>query len=93
MASLDDYDEFGNYIGADLDSEDEDVGMGGQDFVPVAEDDAAEPLEGYNDRPANEPQLSVMEVDGSRHFYVEITLSLLTWHLRAIQDRCDFTRR
>ncbi|KAJ7070648.1 P-loop containing nucleoside triphosphate hydrolase protein [Mycena amicta] len=47
MASFEDYDEFGNYIGADLDldSDDEDD-LSRQQFVPQAQ---AAPLEGFDD--------------------------------------------
>ena len=64
MASLDDYDEFGNYIGADLDSGDE-------EDAPVNDFDlpgpsGAVPLEGYDEDDAMEGAESnaLMEVDG-----------------------------
>ncbi len=61
MASFEDYDEFGNYIGADLDSDDEDAPR--QEFqtgpAPVAA-----PLEGYDDMPTDEvDNMALMEVD------------------------------
>lgn len=67
MASLDDYDEFGNYIGADLDSDDDDV-----DVEPavqtsfVAQPEAAAPLEGYDDDDPMQgtEQNALMEIDG-----------------------------
>ncbi|KAJ4485603.1 P-loop containing nucleoside triphosphate hydrolase protein [Lentinula aciculospora] len=46
MASLDDYDEFGNYIGADLDSDDSDNEQ--QTFVPQTSN-APAPLAGFDD--------------------------------------------
>jgi len=45
MASFADYDEFGNYIGADLDS-DEDEEMNEQ---PVYTEQHAKPLEGFDE--------------------------------------------
>ncbi|KAF7307348.1 U5 small nuclear ribonucleoprotein component [Mycena indigotica] len=46
MASFEDYDEFGNYIGADLDSDEEDDIPQQQSFAPPPQ---AAPLEGYED--------------------------------------------
>lgn len=62
MASFEDYDEFGNYIGADLDSDDEeDVPQ--QQFQPGPAPVAA-PLEGYDDMPTDEvDDMALMEVD------------------------------
>lgn len=71
MASFDDYDEFGNYIGADLDSDDEDdiqetdFGRAAQEQPEVA------PLEGFDDEPMTGQEL--MEVDGTRLSCVEFT--------------------
>ncbi|KXN85686.1 hypothetical protein AN958_10869 [Leucoagaricus sp. SymC.cos] len=64
MASLEDYDEFGNYIGADLDSDDEDEELSQNQFVPQPSG-AAAPLEGYDDEPMQEPEdnMALMEVD------------------------------
>jgi 116 kDa U5 small nuclear ribonucleoprotein component len=65
MASLEDYDEFGNYIGADLDSDDEaDVPEYDISRPPVrgASFGAAQPLEGFEDE---EPGAgALMEIDG-----------------------------
>lgn len=60
MASLEDYDEFGNYIGADLDSDDE-----GEVEHIVPQPLAATPLEGYGDEQMQEPEdnMALMEVD------------------------------
>ncbi|ESK96242.1 u5 small nuclear ribonucleoprotein component [Moniliophthora roreri MCA 2997] len=69
MASLDDYDEFGNYIGADLDSDDEDE-MPTNTFVPQPSGGAAAPLEGYDDdEPVQEEvaEGALMEVDEPTH--------------------------
>lgn len=66
MASLEDYDEFGNYIGADLDSDD---GADVPDYeipgpsAPQPTGGAA-PLEGFEDEDARE-QNALMEVDGA----------------------------
>ncbi|KAF4606241.1 hypothetical protein EYR38_000290 [Pleurotus pulmonarius] len=62
MASIEDYDEFGNYIGADLDSDDEDE-VPQNTFVPQPAQSAA-PLEGYDDEP--NPG-AMMEIDEPVH--------------------------
>lgn len=61
MASLEDYDEFGNYIGADLDSDDEDV----EQDQYAQQPSAAAPLEGFDDEPMQEQDNGYMEVDGT----------------------------
>jgi U5 small nuclear ribonucleoprotein component len=69
MASfLDNYDEFGNYIGADLGSDDEsDI----QDDAPqfgssqAGPSGQAAPLEGYDEPMAGGDDGGMMEVDGS----------------------------
>jgi U5 small nuclear ribonucleoprotein component len=66
MASFEDYDEFGNYIGADLDSDDEDE-IQQTDFGRSAEapKPQAAPLEGYEDEPMPGPgENALMEIDG-----------------------------
>ncbi|KAJ3563577.1 hypothetical protein NP233_g8858 [Leucocoprinus birnbaumii] len=70
MASLEDYDEFGNYIGADLDSDDEEEEMEQNQFVPQPSGGAA-PLEGYDDEQMQEDNnMALMEVDGADTFIV-----------------------
>ena len=62
MASLEDYDEFGNYIGADLDS-DEDGDVEQDPYAPSASNHA--PLEGFDEEPAHpDDSLALMEVEG-----------------------------
>ena len=69
MASFEDYDEFGNYIGADLDSDDEDE-IQQTDFGRSAEAQAA-PLEGYDDEPMpGEEENALMEIDGSCRVFI-----------------------
>jgi U5 small nuclear ribonucleoprotein component len=68
MASFEDYDEFGNYIGADLDSDDEDE-IQQTDFGRSAEQPQAAPLEGYDD---DEPMVgqeenALMQIDEPIH--------------------------
>ena len=73
MASVDDYDEFGNYIGADLDSYDEDEPQNG--FVQQSRS-AAAPLEGFDeDERMQEVQDedAAMEVDGEWNHPPELT--------------------
>lgn len=65
MASFEDYDEFGNYIGADLESDEEEE-LQQEQFVPQAQ---AQPLEGYDEdepMPAAE-ETALMEVDEPVH--------------------------
>ena len=67
MASLEDYDEFGNYIGADLESDEED-GFGRETFAPAAPQEALPtpaPLEGFDEEPVQDDSMALMEVDGS----------------------------
>ena len=73
MASLEDYDEFGNYIGADLDSDEEGVEVQ-QDVYPPSAPAQAAPLEGFEDEPvpANE-ESALMEIDGPSCFSSAIT--------------------
>ncbi|KAJ7024393.1 Calreticulin family-domain-containing protein [Mycena alexandri] len=64
MASFEDYDEFGNYVGADLDSDDEEE-ITQQQFVPQAQ---APPLEGYDDEPMpGAEENALMEIDEPVH--------------------------
>jgi U5 small nuclear ribonucleoprotein component len=65
MASFEDYDEFGNYIGADLGSDDEDE-IQQTDFGRSAEaQPRAAPLEGYEDEPMpGQEENALMEIDG-----------------------------
>lgn len=65
MASFDDYDEFGNYIGADLASdEEEDFDQG--TFASAAQQarTVPAPLEGFDDGPIEDESMALMEVDG-----------------------------
>ncbi|KAI0690740.1 Calreticulin family-domain-containing protein [Cytidiella melzeri] len=65
MASFEDYDEFGNYIGADLDSDDEDA-IPRDDFAPQAA--STRPLEGFDDEPMEETgDGALMQVDEPVH--------------------------
>ncbi|KAI0067998.1 Calreticulin-domain-containing protein [Artomyces pyxidatus] len=65
MASFEDYDEFGNYIGADIESDEEDVApQGGFGGAPEPR-----PLEGFDDEPMGgiEQEGALMEVDEPTH--------------------------
>ncbi len=67
MASFEDYDEFGNYIGADIDSDDE--GDIADVNIEVPHAPHQQPLEGYDNEPVGvDPGTSLMEVDGK--FYL-----------------------
>ncbi|KAI0249552.1 Calreticulin family-domain-containing protein [Lactifluus subvellereus] len=66
MASFEDYDEFGNYIGADIDS-DEEVDVPHED-IGAAHAPLQQPLEGYEDEPmSTDPGMALMEVDEPAH--------------------------
>ena len=71
MASLDDYDEYGNYIGVDLDSGDEDEDQQQQYSYPgpsQPQPQTSRPLQGFDDEDeqmADEPGPgALMEIDG-----------------------------
>ncbi|KAI0050624.1 Calreticulin-domain-containing protein [Auriscalpium vulgare] len=63
MASFEDYDEFGNYIGADIESDDEDVAVQ-EDFGRAPQQ---QPLEGFEDEPMGDTEGALMEVDEPVH--------------------------
>lgn len=69
MASFEDYDEFGNYIGGDLESdEDEDMQQDTFGSAQAQQQQAAAPLEGFDDEhPAGAESMALMEVDGSSY--------------------------
>lgn len=76
MASFEDYDEFGNYIGADIDSDNE------PDFshedVPAAHAPQQQPLEGYDEGLTDAgPGTALMEVDGACYSY--------QWHAQTLK--------
>ena len=62
MASLEDYDEFGNYIGADLDSDEEEEDVQQHDFSRPPP--SQQPLEGYEEEAAVPDEGAMMEIDG-----------------------------
>jgi U5 small nuclear ribonucleoprotein component len=76
MASFEDYDEFGNYIGADLGSDEEEEEVLQQDFRQVPQQPAT--LEGYDDEPMPPTEGALMEIDGPwwSIFFVCISRSL-----------------
>ncbi|GBE77516.1 Pre-mRNA-splicing factor cwf10 [Sparassis crispa] len=64
MASFEDYDEFGNYIGADLESDEEEE-VPQNEFVREAQ---AQPLEGYEEEPMEvQEETALMEADEPVH--------------------------
>lgn len=63
MASFEDYDEFGNYIGADLDSGEEDEEP--QNALQQAPE--AQPLEGYDEPMDSEQEGALMQIDEPIH--------------------------
>lgn len=75
MASFEDYDEFGNYIGADVDSDDEEE-------VPQTgfiQEPQAQPLEGFDDESmqVHEESQALMEIDGLQEYIHLHTLCLI----------------
>jgi U5 small nuclear ribonucleoprotein component len=63
MASFEDYDEFGNYIGADIDSEEEPDAP--QDDIAAPHVQSQQPLEGYDNDPVNAGSGTAhMDIDG-----------------------------
>ncbi|OJA11333.1 hypothetical protein AZE42_10516 [Rhizopogon vesiculosus] len=66
MASFEDYDEFGNYIGADLGSDEEEEEVMQQDFRQVPQQQPAA-LEGYDDEPMLATEGALMEIDEPVH--------------------------
>ena len=64
MASFEDYDEFGNYIGADLDSDDEEEELQQNQFVPQPD---VQPLEGFDEETMQNDEMALMEVDGKQN--------------------------
>ncbi|KAF9225317.1 Calreticulin-domain-containing protein [Gyrodon lividus] len=66
MASFEDYDEFGNYIGADLGSDEEEIMQTG--FGQATQEEAAPALEGYEDEPMQRHEEgALMEIDEPVH--------------------------
>ncbi|KIP11762.1 hypothetical protein PHLGIDRAFT_83065 [Phlebiopsis gigantea 11061_1 CR5-6] len=67
MASLEDYDEFGNYIGADLDSDDEED-ISQPAYMHDQRAESAQPLEGFDDEPmTGVDEGALMQVDEPIH--------------------------
>lgn len=63
MASFEDYDEFGNYIGTDLESdEEEDFGRGAFTSASAQQTQPTPaPLEGFNEEPVQDDSMTLME--------------------------------
>ena len=74
MASFEDYDEFGNYIGADLESDEEEEELQQDQFAPQPQ---AQPLEGFDEEPAANDEMALMEVDGASSPLFHITILTL----------------
>ena len=90
MASFEDYDEFGNYIGADLESdEEEDVSQA--QFAPQPH---VAPLEGYEDEQMHGvDETALMEIDGARQVCHPRLPELIIRLGRAGPQCCDTSRR
>jgi hypothetical protein len=91
MASFEDYDEFGNYIGADLGSDVEEdpsqAGVGGDPAFQPFEETNEEPLEGFTE---DGPATAAMELDGEANFHDYVADSTLLCH-RTLSNGCDTT--
>ena len=82
MASFEDYDEFGNYIGADLGSEDEEEAMD-TGFGTAPRHETAPALEGYGEEPMQTEEAgALMEVEG-KYILVTNGNSLINLETRA----------
>lgn len=76
MSSFEDYDEFGNYIGADLDSDEE------EEVPQETFTRQAAPLEGFDDEHMEAPEdNALMEIDGMLNLECGEFGSHLTWFL------------
>ena len=62
MASLEDYDEFGNYIGGDLESDEDEDNLLQEEFLQRPQVQQ-QPLEGF-EQEAGPNDMALMEVDG-----------------------------
>lgn len=74
MASLEDYDEFGNYIGADLESDEEDE-IAQDPYISGAHEQELShaPLEGFDDeQPHDVDSMALMEIDGQPHCHIDM---------------------
>jgi len=92
MASFEDYDEFGNYIGADLDSEEEGAEVP-HDDIAAAHAPQQQPLEGYDDGPMGaDPGTALMEIDGRFHSWRKCAHFLNVVPHRACTQCCHFAR-
>ncbi|KAF7794353.1 hypothetical protein EIP86_005487 [Pleurotus ostreatoroseus] len=66
MASFEDYDEFGNYIGADLESDEEEMQQ--EPYGREASAPTAQPLEGFEDEPmTGVEEGALMQIDEPTH--------------------------
>ena len=93
MASFEDYDEFGNYIGADLDSDDDEE-MQQETFGREASAPAAQPLEGFEEEPmTGVEEGALMQIDGAFDVGVlsDVYGTHIVWcHCRAHTQCCHF---
>lgn len=90
MASFEDYDEFGNYIGADLDSDDEEEEVQQTPFQSASE---PQPLAGFDEPMDEEPSGALMEVDGAHRMHLVHLFFLCGTISRADSQRGRATRR
>ena len=88
MASFEDYDEFGNYIGADLDSDDgEEIPQNA--YTQLQREPSVQPLEGFDE---DEPMTgadegALMQVDGMSQ-YLRVSPHLMILGLRSCAQCC-----
>ena len=76
MASFEDYDEFGNYIGAGLDSDDEEEEVKQKQFLRETGPSLEAPLEGYEDETMREvDEEGAMDVDDGERISYQTNLN------------------
>lgn len=67
MASFEDYDEFGNYIGGDLESDDDEIPQDTFASSAAQQEQLHAPLEGFDEQPEGADSMALMEVDGQSY--------------------------
>ena len=80
MASFEDYDEFGNYIGADLESDEEEEELQQNQFVSQPE---VQPLEGFDEEPVQQDDMALMEIDDGASKISSLPFAAQIWYRRA----------
>lgn len=93
MASFEDYDEFGNYIGADLDSDDEEDVPQQQQLHEEESAAVAAPLEGFDDVTMETEDMALMEVDDGMRSLSYVAMAILNTSYQNLHIRQLFSTR